>query len=248
MTQRSTKQKHRTMNYGGREVSASPLHWPAGHKRTSPYARGVARYRTADHDQLTLSQARGRLMDVIRAYTRMGRDWRIDPQEVVISTDLDLRNDGLPRSGQRKPQDPGVAVYFKLDGEAHCLPCDAYKSIEDNLAAVAQYLEAMRTLDRVPVGDLRTAFAGFRALPPGEGSGVAQPAMTVEAAAAWVREQSGLNLSASQLVKSAGGYRDAYRCAAKRLHPDVGGSEQDFKVLQDAKRVLDKHHGIGGGG
>jgi len=31
----------------------------------------------------------------------------------------------------------------------------------------------------------------------------------------------------------------AYKDAAKRVHPDAGGSTEDFQRLQDAKRVLD---------
>jgi curved DNA-binding protein CbpA len=32
----------------------------------------------------------------------------------------------------------------------------------------------------------------------------------------------------------------AYRLAAKRLHPDAGGSTEDFQKLQEAKRILDE--------
>jgi hypothetical protein len=30
-----------------------------------------------------------------------------------------------------------------------------------------------------------------------------------------------------------------YRDAAKNLHPDAGGSTEDFQKLQEAKRILD---------
>lgn len=36
----------------------------------------------------------------------------------------------------------------------------------------------------------------------------------------------------------------AYRDAAKRLHPDMpSGSTRDFQLLQEAKAVLEAHHG-----
>lgn len=153
-------------------VSAYPLQWPAGWPRTPDHERQRAHFGAKSssgygRQQVTLAAATRRVMDQIRLYTRAGHPWRIDPDLVVVSTMLQIRKfDGLPRSGQRKPDDPGVAVYFQLDGQPVVLACDKWDRIEDNLVAVAKTLEAMRGMERWGVSDfLQRAFQGFAALP-----------------------------------------------------------------------------------
>jgi hypothetical protein len=77
-----------------------------------------------------------------------------------------LRNDGLPLSKQREPEDPGVAVYWKTDGKSLVIAADCYTKIADNLAAVAATLDAMRAIERHGgAAILERAFTGFTALP-----------------------------------------------------------------------------------
>jgi hypothetical protein len=83
----------------------------------------------------------------------------------VISTNLQVRLDGLPRADQRAPADPGAALYFVMDGHRRCVPCDAYTKVEQNLAAIAATLEALRALERHGSGIMERAFTGFTALP-----------------------------------------------------------------------------------
>lgn len=197
---------------------AHPLHWPAGVKRTPSHEREHGRfgrqretqYNWRRRGELTLAEARDR---VIAELERMGAGhW-------VISTDLALRRDGLPRSGQRKPDDPGVAVYCSIDGQPHCFPCDRYLRIEDNLAAIAKHLEALRGIARWGVGEARQAYAGYRALPP---AGESAPARD------W-REvlKVGLYASPSEI-------RDAYRRRARECHPDVGGNAEAMAAINAA--------------
>jgi hypothetical protein len=85
---------------------------------------------------------------------------------IVISTNLRTRNDGLPASNQREPQDPGVAVYFLLDGRDTCIAIDRFDRVADNLRAVAKTIEAMRGIERWGGASLvAAAFTGFQALP-----------------------------------------------------------------------------------
>jgi hypothetical protein len=63
------------------------------------------------------------------------RRMHVAQRDVVISTNLRLRNDGLPLSKQREPEDPGVAVYWKKDGKNLVIAADCYTKIADNLAA-----------------------------------------------------------------------------------------------------------------
>lgn len=91
---------------------------------------------------------------------------RLGARLPVVSTNLETRLDGLPRSGQRKPDDPGAALYFQLRGKPIVLACDHYDTVEANLAAIAAHIDAMRAMERHGVGSLEQMFAGFTALPP----------------------------------------------------------------------------------
>lgn len=63
---------------------------------------------------------------------------------LVISTNIPLRKDGLPLANQRKLDDPGVAVYFTHKGKQMCFACDRWKTVEDNMQAVAKTIDAIR--------------------------------------------------------------------------------------------------------
>lgn len=195
-------------------VDAYPLHWPANFPRTKPEDRQPARF-NQDGKPLTIAVARDRILSEIRAFTRTGRTWRIDPDQVVISSDVPLRNDGLPASGRRMPDDPAVAVYFELDGEAYCLPCDTWDRVPDNMAAIAAHLGAMRGIERWGVGDVRTHFAGFVALEH-------KPELK------WY-DVLGCSPDAAPAEVMA-----AYKVATKAAHPDHGGSDEQFHQVQQA--------------
>lgn len=156
-------------------MEAYPLQWPVGWPRTKPGDRKQGRFSRQGRSQhgwkmskpVTIAEAMRRIDDEIRAMDGPQRTWtRIDPDKTVISTNLRVRkSDGAPASAQREPDDPGVAVYFELDGKAQCIPCDAYDNVAQNLAAVAATLNALRTLERHGSGIMERAFTGFEALP-----------------------------------------------------------------------------------
>lgn len=155
-------------------ISAYPLAWPAGWKRTDPAHRADGRFgkrvREAGKSwaalkDLTVADAVSRVLEELQ---RMG----ITREDVVISTNLKTRLDGLPRSDQKRPEDPGVAVYWQeFSGARRCMAIDLYARVEDNLAAVAATLDAMRAIERHGgAAVLERAFTGFQALPaPGAG-------------------------------------------------------------------------------
>jgi hypothetical protein len=59
--------------------------------------------------------------------------------------------------------DPGVAVYFRLNGTAsHCLSCDRWDRAPDNLCAIAKHLEAIRGQLRWGAADVVQIFDGFK--------------------------------------------------------------------------------------
>ena len=80
-----------------------------------------------------------RVLEELRRLDGAGED------DVVISTNLRTRLDGLPRSDQPKPEDPGAAVYWQPPiGEMRCMAVDRYTEVEDNLAAIAATRNAGR--------------------------------------------------------------------------------------------------------
>lgn len=133
----------------------------------------------------------------------------------VISTNLALRNDGLPYANQRQPGDPGVAVYFQRRGKSLVFACDRWLKIEHNMRAIVKTIDAMRGIERWGSADMvDQAFAGFAALPPPMQwwaiLGVPQAASLSEIETAW-------------------------RGLMKTAHPDQGGNS-DLAARLNAAR------------
>ncbi len=89
--------------------------------------------------------------------------------DLIISSNLELRLDGNPRSNQKQPTDRGVAIFFKRGGQDMALACDIYTTVEDNLWALCRTLDALRQIERDGSPSLiNRAFRGFAALPDPE--------------------------------------------------------------------------------
>ena len=87
---------------------AYPLQWPPARPRKT--ARRTARF----------SNGGGSLTVAVALARRKNELDRLGARYPVISSNVKLRRDGLPRSGQPEPRDPGVARYFQLGGRQHC--------------------------------------------------------------------------------------------------------------------------------
>lgn len=215
---------------------AYPLTWPANwprHKGTrerAQFSRRVAQPGKSwtRRDVLTLAQAITRLQIEIRSFTRPGKPWRIDPDRVVISSNMLVRKDGIPMSGRSDPDDVGVAVYFTFDGKPCVLACDKWDRLADNVAAVAAHLGAMRGMDRWGVGRLEQVFTGYTALPaPGE---------------SMLRDWwDVLKCSADAPFDKV---QSAYREAIRRAHPDTGGDTNDAARVNVAWAAAKAHFGV----
>lgn len=157
-------------------AEAYPLTWPPGRPRTPVAKRTRAKFHAQKKESggsgfthvrregITLAAAAGMLQ---------GELDRLGATSPVLSTNVKLRLDGLPYSGQRQPDDPGVAVYFYRRGQQLCFACDRWDRVEDNVVAVAKTIEALRGIDRWGTGDMvQAAFTGFQAI----GNGPAQAA------------------------------------------------------------------------
>lgn len=190
---------------------AYPLLWPVGWKRTELYRRKRSRFGkgyTADRKP-SVAYGCDQVLNELKLF---------GAARTTISTNIVLRNDGLPRSGQRAPEDTGVAVYFHKDGQQLVIACDTFDLVGCNLYAVSRTIAAMRQMERDGCSEiLSRAFVGFKAL-PAEGS-----------TAHW-RTVLGVPKDCSfDTVKTA------YRHLSKRWHPDMpGGDRARFEAVKAA--------------
>jgi len=206
-------------------TQAYPLAWPQGWPRMSAHGRKRAKFSKKTWQAGTYSPNGGydRQVDltvadgtqrIIAELTAI----KVRHGEFVISTNLELRNDGLPRSGQRMPEDPGVAVYWNHKGKQQVMAIDLYDRVQDNMAAIAASINALRAIERHGGAQiLDRAFEGFVAL--------AAPAPFD----AW--KELGLKPGATKDEVEA-----AFRAQAKKRHPDAGGSTEAFQRLERARR------------
>lgn len=207
-------------------ITAYPLSWPAGWKRTpdasrTPGAFGSQRknrYGTARKESVTIAEATGRLLAELE---RMGAAQR----SIVLSTNLVLRQDGLPRSGQAAPRDPGAAVYWDdpYNRQPRCMAIDRYTRVEQNIAALAATVEAMRAIERHGGAVvLERAFTGFWAL----------PALIV---AGMHRDWQAVLELQDLLQPKREDIERAYRRLAAIHHPDRGGNPDRMADINRAR-------------
>lgn len=136
-----------------------PLSWPLGWPRTAPRQRANGKNRWShDKKPWTFDAARKALSDELEA---------LGAQDVILSTNYDLRLDGQPKAGSRTPDDVGIAVYFKREGRPVVMARDAFDRAEENMRSLSLALRAMRAIEEHG-GSLmmEKAFEGFTALPP----------------------------------------------------------------------------------
>jgi len=191
-------------------VEAYPLAWPNRPRKTSRRRATFGTMKGHSRAALTVAEAVERLN---------GELARLGARYVVISSNVETRRDGLPRSGQKEPADPGVAVYFQLAGKPHCLPCDTFDRVADNMAGIAGHIKAVRVQEAYGVATVAESFAGFVALPP---PGSKRP---------W-REVLGFSPDHRPDPQEIA---ERYRRVARDKHPDAGGSETAMSELNVAR-------------
>lgn len=193
-----------------------PLAWPLGYPRTK--SRQNAQFKSRG-TRLSVTEGVHRLEDQIEAFNRK---FTTRATNLIISTNIQPTLSGRPRSNQGEPNDPGVAVYFTLDGKPKVLCCDKWLRVADNLAAIAHTITALRGIDRWGVAEDSRAFAGFDALPaPGEAKGLT----------CW--EILGIQYRAGITAQEIDA---AWRDRAKTAHPDTPtGSHTAMCALNNAR-------------
>lgn len=193
-------------------AEAFPLQWPEGWPRTVPMRRTTSRFgKNLGFNQISKLQNELRLMGA---------------RHVVISSNVPLRQDGLPYASEtkRRYDDPGVAVYFTLKGKALSMARDRYNTPWENIRSLILAIDAIRSIERHGGSTMmERAFAGFAAIAPPDWK---KP---------W-REVFGVQ------PDWRGDIQALYREKARNRHPDAGGSDQLMAELnvayQEARRDL----------
>jgi hypothetical protein len=186
---------------------AYPLFWPEGWARTESYKRKRAQFKDR-----SVHMARRMLDEEVR---------RFGGKDLIISSNLELRLDGNPRSGQRQPQDVGVAIFFKRNQMDMALACDVYLTVEDNLWALCRTLDALRQIERDGSPALiNRAFKGFAALPDPD-------------ARKWFEVLNVAETAGNDEIKRA------YLNLARKYHPDTGENGGDPVMFDQAKKAYD---------
>lgn len=149
-------------------MKAYPLAWPSGWRRMKPERRTRAKFNQKTTGQFGSHAARVTIPEGTKRVLRELSSFGVQEGDAIISTNLKLRLDGLPRGDQGEPVDPSVAVYWRRKGDTShkSMAIDRYDRVADNLAAIAATLEAMRAIERHGGAMiLERAFLGFTALP-----------------------------------------------------------------------------------
>lgn len=186
-------------------TEAYPLQWPPGKPRTPTGQQKRAAFKTSQ------DKAQQELVWEVQ---------RLGGKNIVISTNIPIRRDGLPYSAKRIIFDQGVAVYFDYKGKQKCFACDRWDSIKDNMQGVRLTIQALRGIGRWGTGDMvEAAFTGFDALPP---------PMVTPARKKWWEVLNCHPTAPLDTVEAI------YRELARSQHPDNGGTHEAMSELNAA--------------
>jgi hypothetical protein len=211
--------------------NAYPLAWPPGYPRTPKANRESSRFHITlparpPANEYQRPPPKQRVVTVAEALTRLQDQIdKLGGRLPLVSSNLELRLDGLPRSGLPEPSDPGVCVYFQLKAQPVAMPSDHFLTVAANIAAVAAHIDAVRRIERYGVSSVELMFTSFMAI---RGPGP-KP---------W-REVFGIPTHATG---SRMWLRARYTDLAKQRHPDADGSEVLMAELnvayEDAMREI----------
>jgi hypothetical protein len=188
-------------------AEAFPLQWPEGWPRTPSGRRRKSKFGS----NLGISQV-----------TMLKNELRLlGAKNVIVSSNVAVRNDGLPYAaeGRRRYDDPGVAVFFTLNGKPKSMARDPYYTPWENVRSLVLAVDAMRSLERHGGSAMvERAFSGFAALAP--------PPPTKRH---W-SDVLQVNRSATKEVIQAN-----FKRLAMDRHPDQGGTDAQLSELVNAR-------------
>lgn len=151
-----------------------------------------------------------------------------------------IRMDGWPMVNAAA-RSPGIRLSFETPAGPMAYTSNRYTTWQGNLRAIVLTLQRLRLVDDYGCAQ-GGQYAGFRALPAGEGARAGDGFRTAEDAAGWMIETAGLEphcTTVQNVVEYPAIRQEVYRKAARACHPDSGGTDELFARLQRAKDLLD---------
>lgn len=116
------------------------------------------------------------------------------------------------------PEHAPVAVYFNSGGKSYCFACDKFKTKTSNLRAIGLTIESLRAIKRHGSSEMmEQAFRGFEALPAPTKSG-------------W-REVFDFHPTGTPSFDQL---KKVYKHTVKHVHPDHGGTREEWDNVQNA--------------
>lgn len=189
-------------------IDAFPLQWPTGRARTPEH-----KVKWGNLNKMPSGRIRSLLVKELQL---MGSDG------FVISSNVEIRRDGLPYSGQKAPADAGVVLYFRRKGVDIAISCDAWATVDANLRAIGLTIEAIRGMERWGTEEMvDRAFVGFKALPE-------KTIVTPHQSKLWYEVLEVAPTASPAIIKAA------YRQQLLMHHPDQGGEVAAFNEVQKA--------------
>lgn len=163
---------------------------------------------------------------------------RLRGHSVIIAagfSERDIRLDGLPRSDAREPSHPGVEISFDTTRHGRLVyHTDTCARWQHNVRSIGLGLEALRKVDLYGITQTGQQYAGWRELPAGAGRGVVIAGMDE----AWEILTIAADVDGAYDHNDISQLREVYRAAAKRVHPDQGGTDEAFLRVRAAYELL----------
>lgn len=160
---------------------------------------------------------------------------QLKARDIIVEVALDhgdIRNDGWPRSSAR-PRTPGIRISFQSRHGPLSYECATYKDWEQNMRGIALTLERLRAIERYGAVKGGEQYKGWAQLPPG---GVAI------ATAEWRTKEEAMRFLCRTAGVVEGGnlsmLDQVYPQAARRVHPDVGGSTELMSKVNRARDYI----------
>lgn len=160
---------------------------------------------------------------------------RMQAQHVKFVTDKQHKGNGRPYARHSDPPDPGVIVFWEMDGTQHAMACDAYTKVRDNARAILLCLQDKLRVQNRPAATGSAEFEGYRALPPG---GDATPQAPPQRSQQDMTRQEAADLLGVSPDAEREIIKMAYRTKMKDAHPDRSGDSKGAAKLNRAKEVL----------
>jgi hypothetical protein len=197
-------------------AEAYPLHWPDGWPRTAAHQR-QSDHRFGGGRRLTMGRAVNQLVNELRL---------LGATNIIVSSNVPTKSDGLPYADDRRIDDPGIAVYFDFKKKL-VMARDGFISVAGNIRSLTLAIEGLRQLE--PHGGsfmLERAFTGFLAIAPPNWKKPWREVFGVKPD--WVGDITAL-----------------FREKARNRHPDAGGSDTLMAELNVAYREARSELGVG---